>query len=118
MPAGLYDMMCEQGATFSRVITWKDAGSDPVDLTGYTARMQVRPTVTSDTITLDLTSANGGLVFKTPRTLGQIEVVVSATTTAGLTPGSYVYDLELVSSTAVVTRLLQGKFTVKAEVTR
>lgn len=118
MPAGLYDMLCEQGATFTRLVTWKDSAGDPVNLSGYIARMQVRPSVRSEELTLDLTSENGGIVFKSPRSLGQLEVVVAATTTADLTPGTYAYDLETVSLSGVVTRLLEGKFIVKAEVTR
>lgn len=118
MPAGLYDMVCEQGATFSRPITWKDAAGDPVNLTGFTARMQVRPSVRSEELLLDLTSANGGIVFTSPRSSGKLEVVLSAATTTDLTPGTYVYDIEVVSLTNVVTRLLEGKFVVKAEVTR
>lgn len=118
MPAGLYDMLCEQGATFTRVITWKDSAGDIVNLSGFTARMQVRSTVKASSTLVSLTSENGGLVFKSPRSLGQVEIVLTATATADLTPGTYVYDLELVSFTGVVTRLIEGKFIVKAEVTR
>lgn len=118
MPAGLYDIVCEQGATFTRPITWKDATGDPVNLTGFSARMQVRPSTGSATVVLDLTSSNGGIVFGTPRSSGYFEITVSATNTAALTPGTYVYDLELVAGSNIVTRLLEGKFTIKPEVTR
>ena len=37
---------------------------------------------------------------------------------AGITAGDYVYDLEMVASNGVVTRLLQGSFKVTPEVTR
>jgi hypothetical protein len=39
-------------------------------------------------------------------------------TTAGLTPGKYYYDLESVSGGGVVTRLLQGVARVTPNVTR
>ena len=48
---------------------------------------------------------------------GTIALLVSASTMAGISAGTYVYDLELDSGT-VVTRLMQGKFTVQAEVTK
>lgn len=118
MPAGLYDMVCEQGATFSRTITWKDAAGDPVNLTGYSARMQVRPSLTSDEITLELTSTNGEITFPSPLSSGKILITVAATDTADLAASKGVYDLELESSGGVVTRLLQGSFTIVAEVTR
>jgi hypothetical protein len=41
MAATTYDILIEQGATYSQVITYKESGA-AVNLTGYTARMQVR----------------------------------------------------------------------------
>ena len=37
MSAGLYDLSIEQGTVCSRRFTWKDAGGNPIPLTGYTA---------------------------------------------------------------------------------
>ena len=42
---------------------------------------------------------------------------ISAASTASLVPAKYTYDLELVSSGGVVTRLVKGTVTVVAEVT-
>lgn len=42
MPAGKHNFICEMGATFSRTVTWTDADGTPINLTDYTARMQVR----------------------------------------------------------------------------
>ena len=44
MAAAQYDILIEQGATFSRTFVWKDSSEVAVDLTGYTARMQIRKT--------------------------------------------------------------------------
>lgn len=115
MPAGYYDMLCEQGATLARTFTWKDKAGELVPLSGYTGRMQVRPFASSEELVLSLTSASGQITFPSA---GKIVLTVSAADTANLTPGVYVYDLELQSSGGVVKRLVEGKFTVKAEVTR
>ena len=40
--AAVYDITIEQGATFRLSLVWKDSSNVPVNLTGYTARMQVR----------------------------------------------------------------------------
>jgi len=81
--------------------------------------MQVRATVASTSVILELTTTNGRITLgNTAATKGQVNLLVSATTTAALTPGLYVYDLELVSSTGVVDRILEGNFKVSAEVTR
>jgi len=113
--AGLYNIVADQGATFTRNIMWKDANGNPVNVTDYTARMQVRQKYTSSSTVLSLVSPTnitlgGGS--------GTVVVTASATTMAGIAGGDYVYDLEMVASNNVVTRLLQGSFSVRPEVTR
>ena len=109
------DLCIPQGATFSRVIRWK-ADGDEVNLTGYAARAQIRPTPSSATTTLSLTTENSRIALG--GSAGTITLSISATDTAALTAGRYVYDLELVSAGGIVTRLLQGVVTVSANVTR
>lgn len=113
--AAKYDMTCDQGATFSRVVTWIDSTGVPVNLTGYSARMQVRATVSSASTIFSLTSPSN---ITLGGTAGTITIVITAAATAAATAGDYVYDLELVSGSGVVTRLLQGCFVLDAEVTR
>lgn len=115
-PAGIYNIVADQGATLSRVITWRDSAKNPYNITGYTARMQVRSAVESSTVVLELTTANSRISLG--GTNGQVTLTVSATTMTGIAAGKYVYDLELVSGTGVVTRLVQGNFVVRGEVTR
>lgn len=110
-----YDFCIPAGATFLRVIRYKADGAN-VNLTGYTARMQIRPTAASATTTLSLTTENGRIALG--GTAGTITLSISATDTAAITAGRYVYDLELVSAGGIVTRLLQGVVTVSANVTR
>lgn len=114
--AGQYNIIADQGATFSRLITWKSDSGTPIDITGYSGRMQVRQRFVSDTAVLSLTSPSSGISLGT--TNGQITITVSASTMAGIDSGDYRYDLEMVSSAGAVTRLLQGTFTIRPEVTR
>lgn len=116
MPAGIYDMLCEQGATFQRQLVWQDESEQPINLTGYTARMQVRTSIKSSELVTELTTGNSRIVL-TPE-LGKIELVLTAAQTAALPAKQCVYDLELVSPSGVVTRLLQGTFLISPEVTR
>ena len=113
--AGLYNIVADQGATFTRNLHWFDSAGDPVNLTDYTARMQVRQRYVSTSTVLSLTSASG---ITLGGSSGTIVVTASATTMAGISSGEYVYDLEMVASNGVVTRLVQGTFTVRPEVTR
>ena len=106
-------LICKQGETFTRTITWK-TDDVPVDLTGYTAAMQVRSSYSSTTAVVSLTTSNGGLTLG--GAAGTIEVFISAVATSAIPAGNYVYDLELTTGTTV-TRLLEGQFYVSPEVT-
>ena len=112
--AGSYDLEIEQGATFSLLMTWT-ISSVPVNLTGYTARLQARIDVDETSTILSLTTASG---ITLGGAAGTITLDRSAAQTAVLPQGQYVYDLELESSGGVVTRLLQGELDISAEVTR
>lgn len=117
--SGVYNITCDQGATFSRTITWKDSANAAYDIAGYTARMQVRTAANAVSYIIALTTENGRIsIGNTANTKGQVTLTISAADTANLTAGQYVYDLELVSGGGVVTRLIEGNFKVKAEVTR
>lgn len=116
-PAGLYNIVADQGATLSRTITWKDAAKRAIDITGYTARMHVRATAEADSIILELTTENSRIALGGAS--GTVTLMVSATDMALVPEGKYVYDLELVAPVSgVVSRLIQGNFVVRAEVTR
>lgn len=114
--AAKYDITCDQGSTFSRVLTWKDSNGDPINLTGYTARMQLRVESTSTAAALSLTTENGRIALG--GSAGTITLTIAAADTASLASGPYVYDLEVVSGAGVVTRLVMGGFLNRPEVTR
>lgn len=127
MLAGNYNMTCQQGSTFTRLIELEqpDLTADPTgatfeefDLTGYTARMQVRRTIDSANFLLSLTTENGGLTINpTEGFSNHIYINVSASVTASIST-SGLYDLEIISSTGTVSRILQGEFRLSPEVTR
>lgn len=111
-----YNLSIQQGATLAVAVTWKDSNDVPVDLTGYTARLQVKETYDGNAV-LSLNTSNGGIALG--GTAGTINLAAAATATAALAaPFSGVYDLELVSGSGVVTRLLEGAATVSPEVTK
>jgi len=120
---GELNLTMYQGASWDYTLTWTTTSGSvttPVDLTGYTARMQVRETQSSTATILSLTSGSG---ITLGGTAGTILLEASATTTAGIatsqTPqNQFVYDLELVSGAGYVTRLVEGNFLIDPEVTR
>lgn len=131
MSAGRYPLYIEQGATTNFEIQYQDSNGNPVDLTGYNARMQIRPSTESNIVFLTLSSSiqpdgtglsmSGSTPFKPP-TSGSIGVFISACTSSMLTFNEAVYDLEIYTpydgDCSYVTRLIQGPVRLSKEVTR
>ena len=114
MTPGRYNMKCYQGSTFTLAPQWKIDGNY-VDVTGYTAAMDVKNSATSVSSIIELSSSNGRITVGT--TNGKFTLNLSAATTTALAAGQYVYDLEVTSPGGVVTRLLEGGFTIYEGVT-
>ena len=108
-----YNITAYQGATYNLNMTWSIGGT-AVNLTNYTAAMQVRENAQATATVLSFTNGSG---ITLGGTAGTIEVNATAATMGSATPGNYVYDLEL-NSGSEVTRLIQGTFSIQAEVTR
>lgn len=113
--AGTYNIIADQGATFNRVVTYNDSNGVPVNLTGYTAKMQIRPTPGASELAVELSTVNGRI------TLGGSAGTVTLNVAAAdmeFSAGQYAYDLELTSGSGVVTRVLMGTFLLRGEVTK
>lgn len=90
--------------------------NSPVSLVGFTARMQIRASLTSETILDTLTTENSKILLDTEN--NTITLNIPATDTAAYTWSSGVYSLELESSSGVVTTIANGNVTLVKEVTR
>ena len=112
--AGIYNITMDQGAQWTLQVVYDNNNGTPIDLTGYTARMQVRPKFGSDNAVLTISSPSSGIVI-TPLT-GTLNLTATTAQTGDIPGGFYVYDLEITSG-GVVTRLMQGSVTVRDQVT-
>lgn len=113
MPAAKLNLNIEQGTSYTKRLVWRDKNKRPVPLTGYSARMQIRPTVASTEVILELSTVNGRITLGAG---GAITLTLNPSETSQLKAG--VYDLELTDGDGRVTRLIEGKVTVSPEVTR
>jgi hypothetical protein len=109
-----YNLVCEQATTFNFLFTINN-NNTPLNLTGYTGVMTVRPFVGATTTTVVASTANGRMTLG--GIAGSVTVLIDATTTGAIGAGRYVYDLVLTSG-ATVTRYLEGKFIVTGAVTQ
>jgi len=117
----VHDLITDQGSTVHQVFSIKNSAKRVISLTGYTARMQVKewdaenrdpaPVVVEEyTTENDYLTINGSA--------GTVTLLIPPADMAAYEPKTYVYDIEVESSTGETTRIIQGKFIVRAEVTK
>jgi hypothetical protein len=109
MPALEYDLAIEQGSTFRRSIPVLNDAGTPIDLTGWSARGQIRLTYRDAGAVYDLALEVSG---------SNVEMTVPAADSSEWTWRHGVYDVELIDVDGAPTRLMQGNVTVSPEVTR
>jgi Na+/serine symporter len=114
MTPGLVNFVCPQGSTFRRTLTYT-LDNLPVNLSGYSSRLQVRQAYYSDDPIISLVSGSGITIGGSA---GTIDILIAASATSAFPAGNHVYDLEIVSPSNIVDRLIEGTFNVTPEVTR
>jgi hypothetical protein len=126
MAAGKYSFIIEQGATTNLNVQWTNNSGSVVDLTGYQARMQIRPGIEASDVYISLSSSLqpdgtglnlSGSNGETPVQSGSIGIYISAYSSSLLNFTEAFYDLEMINGIEV-TRLLEGKVRLSKNVTR
>ena len=143
MPAGRYDITAEQGATFKLFLEYQDSTGTAQSLSGFTSRMDVKKYIGDSELLLQITGSPsgggitgggstgffssgagfavaGGMTLNGSETgaagfTGGIYTEISAAGMANVPTGRHFYDIELVNGSEV-TRILEGKFDVRGEV--
>jgi len=111
--ASKHNMNIDKGATFSLILEYKDSASQAIDLSGYTAKMQLRYTNKPLLpLAIELSTENGRITI----TGNQIQLYIAATDTEQLLLTGIIYDLELYHEDTVI-RLVEGNVIVSKEVT-
>jgi hypothetical protein len=117
MAAAKLNLYIEQGATFSKTLTFKDGAGVPIDITGWVFSGQVRRAYSSSDILETFTFVTSNQITNTG------EVVVSLTSAetmaipADYKVSTYAYDIETTVG-ATVTRVVEGSVSFSAEVTK
>lgn len=110
--ATVYNLAIDQGSDFTTTVQLNDETGSDRDLTGFTARGQLkRSYYSTSNVQFTANVANP--------TLGEVIISLTNAKTANLKYGRYVYDIELVeTATGNVERVLEGIVTVYPEVTK
>ena len=106
--AAVHNLYIDQGADFSAEVGVYDDNNSAWDLTGYTGVAKIKKSYSSTTST-DFTV--------TIVTTGTVTLKLSATTTASMSEGRYLYDVVITSPTNKKTRVIEGIVTVNPGVT-
>ena len=105
------NLYIDQGSSFSSTVTVEDVNDNPVDIGGYTLRGQIRKSYASTTAT-NFTSTISDAVN------GKFTIELSPVQTGALKAGRYVYDVEVINPSNVVTRVVEGQVTINPRVTQ
>ena len=115
MAAVTYNTVIDQGADWYITFIYEQPNGSPVNITNYTAALQVRTSPLAKTAVLSLTTGSGITINGST---GTLNIHATNAQTAAITNGKYAYDLEITSPQNVVTRLVQGTVEVSPQVTR
>lgn len=115
MRAVTRELYIERGATFVDEIIWKAAG-EPVDLTGATAKWQVRAEADATVVLLEASTADGRITLNTVP--GQVRIEVPASVTSEQSWQRGVHAIEITMANGFVRRLYEGKIKTSKEVVR
>lgn len=110
------NLTIDQGSPFTKRIRILNENGSNYDLTGHTAKMQLRQYVGNPDVSLELTTENSFLVIDIAA--NSVDIVISHLATSTLTYSTYVYDLEIINPQGVPKRVIQGSISVSFEVTR
>ena len=106
----------DQNTTFSFTIDYKDNAGNPIDITGATAKMQVRDTKGGSKLAFSLTSPSaGGITIDGP--IGKLTIKMTPTQTNKLFFPKSSYDIMLTDSNLNRTKLIEGFLSLSRSVT-
>ena len=113
--AGQKNWEVDQNTTFTFTVEYKDNSGNPIDITGASAKMQVRDTKGGSKLAFSLTSPSGGITIDGPN--GKLTIKITPTQTNKLFYPKSSYDIMLTDSNLNKTKLLEGFITLSRSVT-
>ena len=104
----------DYNTTYQFEINYRDSDDNPIDITGSSAKMQIRD-ATGQKLAFTLTSPSGGITIDGPS--GTLTVKMTPTQTSKLFYPKSMYDLMLTDSNSNKIKLVGGYITLTKTVT-
>lgn len=111
--AAISNLYIDAGSNFSVIVTVRGSDGNPLNLTGYTVKSQMRKSYGS-TVAHDFVASVYDAAF------GKIRLQMPAATSSLIKPGRYLYDIEIMlgSDATTKTRVVEGLVILTAEITK
>lgn len=105
------NLFVDQGSTYSNIITVAASNTQPLNLTDYTVKSQMRKSYQTSTAYTFTSSVYDALN-------GKIRLQLTSEESRDIPAGRYLYDVEITSPSGNRTRVVEGIVTVIPEITK
>lgn len=109
--ATISNLFVDAGTTYSNIITVAATTGQPLDLTGYTVKSQMRKSYSSSqafNFTASIYDAQAG----------KVRLQLNSTQSEAIPAGRWLYDVEITSQSGNKTRVVEGIVTVTPQITQ
>lgn len=109
--ATVSNLFVDAGSDYSNIVSVMATTGQPLDLTNYTVKSQMRKSYSSSTaynFTASIYNA----------TNGKVKLELTAAQSEAIPPGRWLYDVEITSPSGTKTRVVEGIVTVTPQITQ
>lgn len=110
--ANQVELFCDQGTDFSITLDLSADDGSAINVAGYSLSSSIRKSYYSSNVTANLTVS----VLDTAN--GNIRLSMNSATTTNIKAGRYLYDVKMVDSSNVTSRVIEGIVTVYPQITK
>lgn len=105
------NIFIDQGCDYSNIITVTAANGQPLNLSGFTVKSQLRKSYSSSTFH----NFNASIAIANT---GKIRIQLSSAQSEIIKPGRWLYDVEITSASGIKTRVVEGIATITPQITQ
>lgn len=106
------ELTVDQGATYETTLDLIADDGTAINVAGYVFSGQIRKSYYSKSATANLT------ISVTNAATGNVMMSLNAATTANIKAGRYLYDVKMIDTANVTTRIVEGIITITPQVTK